>query len=97
MKSTLFKNNDWLETDRHIIECSCLNSKHLMEIDVDHRDKHISFSFVSDWRLSFSDRVKEAFNYIFFNKWYNTSNTVMITRDNIEDLEKAIEDIKRVI
>lgn len=97
MKSTLFKNSPWLETDRHIIECSCLVDSHLLIIDIDKEYKTIDFSFVSDWREPFFKRVKEAFKYIFFQKWYYTSNTIMITKDNIEDLEKAIADIKKVM
>ena len=97
MKSTLFINSPWLKTDRHIIECSCLVDSHLLIIDINKEDKTIDFSFVSDWREPFPKRVKEAFKYIFFKKWYYTSNTVMITKDNIDDLEKAIKDMKKVV
>lgn len=97
MKSTLFKNSHWLGTDRHFIECYCTTSDHLMVIDIDRVERSIDFTFRSNWRLPFFKRVRKAFKYIFCKKWYDTSNTVMISKENIEDLEKAIEDIKKVM
>lgn len=87
---------DDINVKRHIIQCDCRNSSHLLITEYDPEFHDITFYMTDDWRAPFLQRVKNAFNYIFFKRHYEVSNTVGVgmTDYAIEDLKEWIKDIE---
>jgi hypothetical protein len=95
MKSTFMKNKD-INIDRYLIECNCTNPHHILVFDIDKEIRYVSVAFVSNYHESVFKRIRNVIKYILFKDFYYTSDSIILTENNIEDLDEMIKALKKI-
>ena len=78
----------------HIVECNCLNPHHILVFGYDADYNYIGVYFASNYNASFFRRVLNALMYVFKKRMYGVSDEVLVTGNNLADLEEVITEMK---
>ena len=96
MKCKWIKDEDY---ERYYIECSCYSIDHLIIFEKFRFSKEDEFEI--DIYISANphrpliDRIKQAFKLVFKKQYNYVSDDVLISKENISELQEFIDDIKK--
>lgn len=89
---------DKFNCSRHIIFCNCGSNDHMVIFelykDEDFFDSELSIYVTLNTYQNFFERLKNGLKYILGKKIFYFTDTVLISKDNISDLEEWIKEVK---
>lgn len=82
------------ETEIQYITCDCADPEHLIKIELETIDncKVLSFIFLLNNKLSFFQRIKIGFKYLFGLKYIGEMHEVVINKEDAKRINLIIED-----
>ena len=97
MKSKYMK--EYWDVDRTYIECRCGSLEHLIVFEKykfeEDSQSEISIYLSNNIHLSFWSRIKASFKFIFKKQYNYITHDLLIDRQNIEQLQEWIDEIKK--